>query len=151
LRSSRGTNRPFGEPLPRATNSEMHDRVVATGKPQISDLIMGAVLKRPILTVGVPVFRDGEVVYVLAMGLGPEMLSALMQDQKLSPDWTAAILDSRAASLFDGKISRRGNTCVRKISVILCPQSQRARNRKFADSLLEGRVTSELVSENLDL
>ena len=125
----------------------MHDRVVATGKPQISDLIMGAVLKRPILTVGVPVFRDGEVVYVLAMGLGPEMLSALMQDQKLSPDWTAAILDSRAASLFDGKISRRGNTCVRKISVILCPQSQRARNRKFADSLLEGRVTSELVSE----
>ncbi len=89
------TNRPFGEPLPRATNSEMHDRVVATGKPQISDLIMGAVLKRPILTVGVPVFRDGEVVYVLAMGLGPEILSALMQDQKLSPDWTAAILDRK--------------------------------------------------------
>ena len=89
------TNRPFGEPLPRATNSEMHDRVVATGKPQISDLIMGAVLKRPILTVGVPVFRDGEVVYVLAMGLGPEVLSALMQDQKLSPDWTAAILDRK--------------------------------------------------------
>ncbi len=89
------TNRPFGEPLPRATNSEMHDRVVATGKPQISDLIMGAVLKRPILTVGVPVFRDGEVVYVLAMGLGPEILSALMQDQKLSPDWIAAILDRK--------------------------------------------------------
>jgi signal transduction histidine kinase/ActR/RegA family two-component response regulator len=87
------TNRPFGEPLPRVTNSEMHDRVVATGKPQISDLVMGAVLKRPILTVGVPVFRDGEVVYVLAMGLGPEVLSALMQDQELSPDWTAAILD----------------------------------------------------------
>src|SRR5271167_1480217 len=87
------TNRPFGEPLPRATNSEMHDRVVATGKPQISDLIMGAVLKRPILTVGVPVFRNGEVVYVLAMGVGPEILSALMQDEKLSPDWTAAILD----------------------------------------------------------
>ena len=73
----------------------MHDRVVATGKPQISDLIMGAVLKRPILTVGVPVFRDGEVVYVLAMGLGPEILSALVQDQKLSPDWTAAILDRK--------------------------------------------------------
>jgi len=89
------TNRPFGEPLPRATNSEMHDRVVATGKPQISDLIMGAVLKRPILTVGVPVFRDGEAVYVLAMGLGPETLSALMQDQKLSSDWTAAILDRK--------------------------------------------------------
>ena len=87
------TNRPFGEPLPSAINSEMHDRGVATGKPQISDLIMGAVLKRPILTVGVPVFRDGEVVYVLAMGLGPEILSALMQDEKLPSNWTAAILD----------------------------------------------------------
>ena len=55
------TNRPFGDPLPRATNSEMHDRVVETGKPQISDLIIGAVLRRPILTVGVPVLRDARV------------------------------------------------------------------------------------------
>ena len=87
------TNRPFGEPLPRATNTEMHDRVVATGKPQISDLLMGAVLRRPILVVGVPVFQDGRVVYVLAMGLGPEILSSLLEEQSLSPDWTAGILD----------------------------------------------------------
>jgi signal transduction histidine kinase/ActR/RegA family two-component response regulator len=87
------TNRPFGEPLPRATNSEMHDRVVDTGKPQISDLIIGAVLRRPILTVGVPVFRDGQVAYVLAMGLGPEILSALLKEQNLPPDWSAGIFD----------------------------------------------------------
>ena len=79
------TNRPFGEPLPRATNSEMHDRVVETGKPQISDLIIGAVLRRPILTVGVPVFRDGKVVYVLAMELGPEILSALLSEESPPP------------------------------------------------------------------
>src|SRR5438270_8986860 len=89
------TNRPFGEPLPRATNTEMHDRIVATGKPQISDLIMGAVLRRPILVIGVPVFRDGQVVYVLAMGLGPEILSSLLKKQSLSPDWTAGILDRK--------------------------------------------------------
>src|SRR5690242_7747986 len=89
------TNRPFGEPLPRATNTEMHDRVVATGQPQISDLIIGAVLHRPILVVGVPVFRDGKVVYVLAMGLGPEVLSALLKEQNVSPDWTAGIFDRK--------------------------------------------------------
>jgi signal transduction histidine kinase/CheY-like chemotaxis protein len=89
------TNRPFGEWLPRATNTEMHDRVVATGRPQISDLIMGAVLRRPILVLGVPVFRDGQVAYVLAMGLGPEILSALLQEQNLSSDWTAAIFDRK--------------------------------------------------------
>ncbi len=87
------TNRPFGEPLPRATNTEMHDRVVATGQPQISDLIMGAVLRRPILVVGVPVFRDGQVVYVLAMGLGPEVLSSLLKERSLSLDWTVGIFD----------------------------------------------------------
>ena len=54
------TNRPFGELLPHATNTEMHDRVVATGKPQISDLIIGAVLRRPILVVGVPVSETGK-------------------------------------------------------------------------------------------
>ncbi|MBV9377425.1 MAG: response regulator, partial [Alphaproteobacteria bacterium] len=89
------TNRPFGEPLPRATNTEMHDRVVATGQPQISDLILGAVLRRPILVVGVPVFRDGQVVYVLAMGLGPEVLSSLLEEQNLSPDWTAGFFDRK--------------------------------------------------------
>ena len=89
------TNRPFGEPLPQATNREMHDRVVETGKPQVSDLIIGAVLRRPILTVGVPVFRDGKVAYVLAMGLGPEILSALLQEQNVPPDWTAAVFDRK--------------------------------------------------------
>jgi signal transduction histidine kinase/ActR/RegA family two-component response regulator len=89
------TNRSFGEPLPRASNNPMLGRVVETGKPQISDLVMGSVLQRPIVTVGVPVFRDGEVAYVLAMGLGPEILSAVLQDQKVSPDWTAAILDRK--------------------------------------------------------
>ena len=87
------TNRSFGEPLPRATNNEMHDRVVETGKPQISDLIIGAVLRRPILTVGVPVFRDGKVAYVLGMGVGPEILSALLNEQNLPAGWSAGIFD----------------------------------------------------------
>jgi PAS domain S-box-containing protein len=87
------TTRPFGEPLPRATNTEMHDRVVETGRPQISDLIIGAVLRRPILTVGVPVFRDGKVAYVLAMGIGPEILSAQLHEQNLPPGWSAGIFD----------------------------------------------------------
>ena len=87
------TNRPYGEQLPRATNSEMHDRVVQTGKPQISDLIIGAVLRRPILTVGVPVLIDGKVAYVLAMGVGPEILWALLNEQNLPPDWNAGIFD----------------------------------------------------------
>ena len=93
------TNRPFGAYLPRATNSEMLDLVVETGKPQISDLIIGAVLRRPVLTVGVPVFRDATVAYVLVMVVGPEILSALLQEEALSPDWTAAIFDRKGLTV----------------------------------------------------
>ena len=98
------TNRPFGEPLSLATNTEMHDRVVATGRPQVSDLIIGATLRRPIISVGVPVVRDGHVVYVLAMDIGPEILSKLLTEQNLlseaiSPAWTIAILDRQGLIL----------------------------------------------------
>jgi signal transduction histidine kinase len=93
------TNQPFGGYLPRATNSEMLDRVVETGKPQISDLIISAVLRRPVLTVGVPVFRDGTVAYVLVMVIGPEILSALLQEEVPSPGWTAAIFDRKGLTV----------------------------------------------------
>src|SRR5260370_14180311 len=73
----------------------MHDRVVATGKPQVSDLIMGAVLQRPVVAVGVPVFRDGKVAFVLVMALGSEILSKLLHQPDLSPDWVVAIFDRK--------------------------------------------------------
>src|SRR5215470_395308 len=89
------TTRPFGAPLPRVTNTEMHERVVAMGKPQVSDLVMGTVLHRPIVAVGVPVFRDGKVAFVLVMGLGSEILSKLLRQPDLSPDWVVAIFDRK--------------------------------------------------------
>src|SRR6516165_6316973 len=87
------TNRPFGAPLPQVTNTEMSERVVATGKPHVSDLVMGALLHRPIVGVGVPVFGNGKVVHVLIMGLGSEILSKLLRQPDLSPDWVVAIFD----------------------------------------------------------
>src|SRR5271167_3114849 len=89
------TNRPFGAPLPHAPNTEMSERAVATGKPQVSDLVMGAVLHRPIVAVGVPVFRDGKVAFVLVSGLGSEILSKLLRQPDLSPDWVVAIFDRK--------------------------------------------------------
>jgi PAS domain S-box-containing protein len=97
------TNRPFGTPLPRQTASEMLDRVVATGKPQVSDLIIGAVLRRPIVTVGVPVFREGRVFYVLAMALDPRRLSYVLQRQNQPPKWTVAIFDRKGITVARNK------------------------------------------------
>jgi signal transduction histidine kinase/CheY-like chemotaxis protein len=88
----------FGEPLPRAINIADVHRVVATALPQVSDLITGTVLRRPIISVRVPVMRDGHVAYVLSMGIKPEIMSGLLSDQNLlseaiSPAWTIAVID----------------------------------------------------------
>src|SRR6266851_4815771 len=85
------TTRPYGELPARKTNRETVDRVVSTGKPHISNLFTGTVLQRPILTVGVPVFRDDKVIYVLTMALDPAHLSAVLRDQNIPFDWTAGV------------------------------------------------------------
>jgi C4-dicarboxylate-specific signal transduction histidine kinase len=50
--------------------------------------------------VGVPVMRDGRVVFVLAMGIKPEIISSLLSEKNLvseaiSPAWTIAIVDRK--------------------------------------------------------
>jgi len=89
------TNRPFRRtPASREQQPDARPRCrnpQATGfRPRNGFRVAAADCDR-----GVPVFRNGEVAYVLALGLGPEILSAVLQDQKLSPDWTAAILDRK--------------------------------------------------------
>ena len=49
--------------LPLRNNREIVDKVFATRRPQYSNLFVGAVKKQPIVTVEVPVLRDGAVVY----------------------------------------------------------------------------------------
>src|ERR1700730_14820906 len=89
------TTRPYGEQPARKTNRETVDRIVRTGKPHIANLFTGTALQRPILTVGVPVFQDDKVIYVLTMALDPAHLSAVLQDQKIPLDWTAGIFDRK--------------------------------------------------------
>src|SRR6266851_177028 len=89
------TTRPYRELPARQTNRGMVERVVRTGKPHISNLFMGTVLQRPILTVGVPVLRDGKVTYVLTMALDPARLSAVLRDQNLPTEWTAGVFDRK--------------------------------------------------------
>ncbi len=49
--------------LPRRNNRDIVEKVFATRRPYYSNLFFGAVKKRLIVTVEVPVMRDGEVLY----------------------------------------------------------------------------------------
>jgi PAS domain S-box-containing protein len=87
--------RPYGDPLPKRKNPETVRRIFETGKPVISDLYYGAVTKRPMTGIDVPVFRDGKVVYDLAMTFPSDRLVAVLLQHRLPPDWYASILDSK--------------------------------------------------------
>ena len=89
------TLRPYGEPLPLHGNPALVQRVFATAKPAISDLYVGGVRKRPVISIDLPVVRDGKVLYDLSIGLFPERLEEILRQEGLPADWTASIFDSR--------------------------------------------------------
>jgi len=97
------TTRPYDEPPVRQTNRGMVDIVARSGSPHISNLFMGTVLQRPIVTVGVPVFRDEKVLYVLTMALDPARFSELLQGQNLSPGWTITVFDRKGIVVASNK------------------------------------------------
>ena len=84
-----------GDPLPISTDLELlaaGAKVFEKIEPVVSNLYMGAVTSRPFVMAAVPVIRNGEVPYILAIAISPANLShALLQEGPES--WIGAILD----------------------------------------------------------
>lgn len=87
------TVRPLGEQLPRHGNPAQLSKVFETGRPVISDVYLGGVLKRPVMSIDVPVIRDGKVIYNMSIGLLPERFVKLLTERHLPSDWIGAIFD----------------------------------------------------------
>jgi two-component sensor histidine kinase len=81
--------------LPPRNNREIVERVFASKAPQYSDLFVGATKKRPIVTVEVPVLREGEVAYALSFSPPIAMFQKLVEQQRPNDQWTVSLLDSK--------------------------------------------------------
>jgi two-component sensor histidine kinase len=79
--------------LPPRNNRAIVDKVFAEKKPAYSNLFIGAVKKRRIVTVEVPVIRDGEVLLDISFSPPIEIFQAIVEQQRPSPDWTISIFD----------------------------------------------------------
>jgi signal transduction histidine kinase/DNA-binding NarL/FixJ family response regulator len=88
------TLRDFGEPLPPHGNFASLRRVLATGQPVISDIYSGAVLRKPVMSVDVPVKAGDRVAYVLSIGLVPDDFNRMLAAAGFPPDWIAVVFDS---------------------------------------------------------
>ena len=79
--------------LPPRNNREIVEKMFSTRTPQYSNLFIGAVKKQRIVTVEVPVLRDGEVIYDISFSPPIELFQALVEQQRPSKDWTISIFD----------------------------------------------------------
>jgi len=99
LRDSAGqqilnTAQEFGTPLQAQAAPDQVREVFATGSPTISQVFIGPVLKRPIMSVDVPVIIDGKISYALGVGILPQHFNMLLKTQGLPSNWVAAVIDS---------------------------------------------------------
>jgi signal transduction histidine kinase len=81
--------------LPAAGGPPQLQRIFQTGEPVLTDIFVGPVTGKPILALGVPVKREGRVVYSLNAGIFPARLADVLLAQNLPRDWISAVLDSK--------------------------------------------------------
>jgi PAS domain S-box-containing protein len=87
--------RPFGTPLPRRNNPETVRRIFASGKPVISDLFYGAISKKPLISIDIPVFCNGKIAYDLAMTFPSERMFSVLRQKHFPGDRYGVVLDSQ--------------------------------------------------------
>lgn len=85
--------------LPPRNNRDIVEKVFATKRPYYSNLFIGAIKKRLIVTVEVPVIRDDEVLYDISFSPPIEIFQAIIEQQRPGADWTISIFDGEGTNL----------------------------------------------------
>lgn len=98
---------PWGQSLSPPAAPQQVREVFATGKPTISDLFMGPVIRERLVAVEVPVMRNGTVRYALGVGVLASQLTELLQQQNLPAGWTALIVDRQDMVLARSRLPDR--------------------------------------------
>jgi Histidine kinase-, DNA gyrase B-, and HSP90-like ATPase len=86
---------PSGVLMSRKANMDAVERVAATGRPSNSDLFVDAVTQQPIVTLDVPVVRDGQVHAILSLTRWAETLGRTFAVHRLPPRWTWGLNDGK--------------------------------------------------------
>jgi two-component sensor histidine kinase len=108
---------PVGAALPSRTPRETRDEVFRTRKPAFSPVFVGSVSKQPIVTVTVPIFRGEDVVYDLSFNPPLEIFQRIIEQQKLSDDWTISIFDQKGINF--ARVPNPGTTIGARASATL--------------------------------
>ena len=127
---------PDAATLPLRNNRDMVDKVFATRRPQYSNLFVGVVKKNLIVTVEVPVMRDGEVLYDISFSPPIEIFQAIIEQQLPGKEWTISIFDSEGVNF--ARVPNPQSTIGQRASPSLYAEMFRKPEATFATVSLEG-------------
>jgi two-component sensor histidine kinase len=122
--------------LPLRNNRAIVDKVFAEKKPAYSNLFTGAVKNRLILTVEVPVIRDGEVIYDISFSPPIEIFQNMIEQQRPSKDWTISIFDGEGVNF--ARVPNPLETIGKRASPSLHAELFHAPEATFSSVSLEG-------------
>src|SRR3954470_19009712 len=89
---------PDAASLPPRNNRDIVEKVFASRQPTYSNLFIGAVKKKLIVTVEVPVIRNDEVIYVISFSPPIDIFQNIIEKQRPNQDWTLSIFDGEGTN-----------------------------------------------------
>jgi two-component sensor histidine kinase len=122
--------------LPLRNNRAIVEKVFATKTPQYSNLFVGAVTKKRIVTVEVPVLRDGEVIYDISFTPPIEVFQAILEKQRPSQDWTISMFDGEGINF--ARVPNPQETIGKRASPLMYAGMLRASEATLPTVSLEG-------------
>ncbi|WP_215779948.1 response regulator [Paludibacterium sp. B53371] len=87
---------PYGQPLPVSKNRQRLKAIFASGKPQLSNLVIGTLSGQLEILLDVPVIARGKVIYVLTFVLHHSEFQRYLMKQDYPSGWTALVFDGNA-------------------------------------------------------
>ncbi len=85
---------PYGAPLPKVQRARELTQALLAGRSKVSDLRIGRVAKRPVVTVGARVDIKGKP-YVLAYVVEATSFTSVFRQQRVPDHWVATLLDNK--------------------------------------------------------
>jgi two-component sensor histidine kinase len=136
--------------LPLRNNHDILEKVFATGSPHYSNLFIGSVKQQLIVTVEVPVVRDGKVIYDISFSPPIGIFQTILEKQRPSADWTISILD--ADSVNFARVPNPQETTGKRATPLLYAEMARKSEATLPTISLEGTplITSFVRSELTD-
>jgi two-component sensor histidine kinase len=122
--------------LPPRNNLAIVETVFAEKKPVYSSLFVGAVKKKLIVTVEVPVMRDGEVLFDISFSPPIEIFQAMIEQQRPTEDWTISIFDGDGVNF--ARVPNPEQTVGQRASPSLAAEMLRKTDATFPTQSLEG-------------